>query len=259
MRYIPSVLPLLLTMLLPPLHAVVDSLPTGVQVAVRVETLAGQLLFDHRGDAAVPSASVIKIPILAVMFEEAAAGRLDWTEPTLVERSEMVGGAGILHAHPTDTTLTWLSLAELMIAVSDNSATNEIIRRLGMDRINRYLSDWGMDATRLRRFMMDFEAARAGRDNTTSARESAAILRRYAADPEFIRILMLCEDKTTLPAGFPPGASFAHKTGVLDWVRGDAGILTERGIVVAAFVQGASSTAEAERILADIGRALGRE
>jgi beta-lactamase class A len=256
MPYIRVVLTLVLTMLLPPLHAVVDSLPTGVQVAVRVETLSGQVLFDHRGDAPVPSASVIKIPILAVMMEEAGAGRLDWSEPALVELTEMVGGAGTLHRHGADTTLTWRQLAELMIAVSDNTATNEIIRRLGMDTINRYLSDWGMNATRLRRFMMDFEAARAGRDNTTSALDTAAILRRYAADPEFIRILLLCDDKATLPAGFPAGTAFAHKTGVLDWVRGDAGILTERGIVVAAFVQGAASTAEAERILADIGRAL---
>lgn len=259
MRYIPSMFPVLLTMLLPPLHAVLDSLPAGVQVAVRVETLAGETLFDHRGEVAVPSASVIKIPILAVMLEEAAAGRLDWSETTLVERTEMVGGAGTLQSHPTDTTLTWLRLAELMIAVSDNTATNEIIRRLGMERINGYLSERGMEATRLRRFMMDFEAARAGRDNTTSARETAAILRRHAQDPDFVRILMLCEDKTTLPAGFPPGTAFAHKTGVLDWVRGDAGILTERGIVVAAFVQGASSTDEAERILAAIGRAVAAE
>lgn len=246
----------LLAMLLPPLQAVLDSLPAGVQVAVRVETLAGEVLFEHRGDAPVPSASVIKIPILAVMMEEAAAGRLDWAETTLVERTEMVGGAGTLQTHGADTTLTWLRLAELMIAVSDNTATNEIIRRLGMDTINRYLADWGMDATRLRRFMMDFEAAHAGRDNTSSAREAAAILRRHAAEPEFIRILMLCEDKTTLPAGFPPGTAFAHKTGVLDWVRGDAGILTDRGLVIAAFVQGAASTAEAERVLAAIGRAV---
>lgn len=246
----------LLAMLLPPLQAVIDSLPSGVQVSVRVETVAGDLRFDHRGEAPVPSASVIKIPILALMMEEASAGRLDWAETTRIEAAEMVGGAGTLQTHGADTTLTWRRLAELMIAVSDNTATNEIIRRLGMDAINGYLSGHGMEATRLRRFMMDFEAARAGRDNTTSARETAALLRRFAQDPEFIRILLLCEDKTTLPAGFPPGTAFAHKTGVLDWVRGDAGILIQQGLVVAAFVQGAASTAEAERILADIGRAI---
>jgi beta-lactamase class A len=144
-----------------------------------------------------------------------------------------------------------------MISVSDNSATNAIIRELRMDNINRYLSDWGLEHTRLRREMMDFESQRQGRENTTTPAEMNAVLRRFAADSEFIRILLLCEDDTTLPAGFPDGTRFAHKTGTLTIVRGDAGILLgDNPVVVTAFVRGFHSESEAEAVLASIGTAI---
>jgi beta-lactamase class A len=241
----------------PPLQTLIDSLPPSVSVSIRIETLDGTVLFAHRDEVVTPSASVIKIPIMAVMLEEARAGRFQLDDIGLVKKEEMVGGAGILQSHPSDTSLTWRRLAELMISVSDNSATNAIIRRLGMDIINRYLADWGLEHTRLRRDMMDFESQRQGRENTTTPAEMNAVLRRFATNAEFIRILLLCEDDTTLPAGFPDGTRFAHKTGTLTIVRGDAGIvLGDNPVVVTAFVRGFRSESEAEAVLASIGAAI---
>lgn len=246
-----------LMLISPPLQTLLDSLPSSIQVSVRVERHDGTVLFAHRDDAITPSASVIKIPILAVMLEEVRAGRFDLDDIGLIKKEDMVGGTGILQSHPSDTSLTWRRLAELMISVSDNSATNAIIRELGMDTINRYLSEWGLEHTRLRREMMDFESQRQGRENTTTPTEMNAVLRRFATDSEFIRILLLCEDDTTLPAGFPDGTRFAHKTGTLTIVRGDAGILLgESPIVVTAFVSGFETIAQAEAILEQIGHRI---
>lgn len=242
---------------LPPFQTLIDSLPPHLRVSVIVERLNGQIVFEHGADDVVPSASVIKIPILAVMLEEARAGRFNLDGIGLLKKEDMVGGTGILQSHPTDTSLSWRRLAELMISVSDNSATNAIVRELGMDTITRYLVDWGFEHTRLRREMMDFEAQRRGFENTTTPREMNAILRRFAGNTEFIDILLMCEDRTTIPAGLPPDARFAHKTGTLTIVRGDAGIvLGDNPVVVTAFVRGFRSEAEAEAVLASIGAGI---
>jgi beta-lactamase class A len=144
-----------------------------------------------------------------------------------------------------------------MISVSDNSATNAIIRELGMDTIARHLTDWGFEHTRLRRQMMDFEAQRRGFENTTTPREMNAVLRRFANNAELIDILLMCEDQTTIPAGLPSEVRFAHKTGTLTIVRGDAGIvLGDNPVVITAFVRGFRSEAEAEAVLAAIGAAI---
>ena len=235
----------------PPLQALIDSLPAHLKVSVIVERLDGDVLFEHGADDVVPSASVIKIPILATFLASELRGE------TTITAEQLVGGTGILQEHAADTTITWRRLAELMIAVSDNSATNAIIRGVGMEAVNADLASWGLTHTRLRRHMIDFEAQRRGFENTTTPREMNAILRRFAGNAEFIDILLMCEDTSTIPAGLPNGARFAHKTGTLTIVRGDAGIwLGDEPVVISAFVRGFRSEAEAESVLAAIGAAL---
>lgn len=243
----------LIVMLLfsPPLQSLIDTLPAHLKVSVIVERIDGEVLFEHGADDIVPSASVIKIPILATFLSSELRGE------TTVMAEQLVGGTGILHEHAADTTISWRRLAELMISVSDNSATNALLHAVGMDAVNADLAAWGLTHTRVRRQMMDFESQRRGFENTTTPREMNAILRRFAGDQEFIDILLMCEDRTTIPAGLPPGARFAHKTGTLTIVRGDAGIwLDNEPLVVSAFVRGFRTEAEAESVLAAIGTAL---
>jgi beta-lactamase class A len=83
----------------------------------------------------LPSASLIKLPILAAFWEAAEAGRLDPAERTDVPAGTSVEGTGVLKALTPGLQPTWSDLATLMITVSDNVATNLIIDRLGMDAI----------------------------------------------------------------------------------------------------------------------------
>lgn len=112
-----------------------------------------------------PLASSIKLAVLYELYRQAEAGRIDLDETTRPPLPR-VGGGGVLQELGDRVTLTWRDLAVLMMGWSDNEATNVLIQRLGMDAINKRLDDdLELEGTRLRRKMMDVDAARAGREN----------------------------------------------------------------------------------------------
>ncbi len=82
-------------------------------------------------------------------------------------------GGGILQELGDGVSLSWRDLAVLMIGWSDNEATNVLVRRVGMDAVNARLDGLGLPHTRLRRLMMDLEAARRGDENVSTPREIA--------------------------------------------------------------------------------------
>jgi beta-lactamase class A len=86
-----------------------------------------------------------------------------------------VGGGGVLQVLGDKVELTWRDLALLMMGWSDNEATNLLIARVGRDAVNRRLDSLGLTATRLRRRMMDLEAARRGDENVSTPAELRAL------------------------------------------------------------------------------------
>ncbi len=114
-----------------------------------------------------------------------------------------------------------------MIRVSDNAATNLLVSRLGMDRIDALARELGLRRTALRRRMMDFGALARGQENTTSASDMANLLaeiwggsllswgaRSFALESRVGQRLA-----SGLPIGFPVGARYAHRTGELRGVE----------------------------------------
>ena len=83
-----------------------------------------------------PSASIIKIPVLAALFKAAAEGKVDLNAKTTLKAENRVGGGGVLTELSIKLRPTVLDLATLMIIVSDNAATNELIDLVGMDQVN---------------------------------------------------------------------------------------------------------------------------
>jgi beta-lactamase class A len=119
-----------------------------------------------------------------------------------------------------------------MIAVSDNSATNVLIDRLGMENINSMLEGLGLHSTRLRRKMMDLKAAGEGRENVSTPREMMTLLetlyRGKLLNKEFTEdfMKMLSTHKeSSLLQGLPDDAVAADKPGELEAVRNDSGIV----------------------------------
>ncbi len=220
--------------------------PARISMAVR--TLDGESLFDWLAQRVMPSASLIKVPMLLCLLDEVAQGRLALEDSCALPASGRAGGTGILSQLPSVQAMTLRELAHLMIVLSDNVATNALIDLLGMERINQWCRQAGLLHTDLQRHMMDVQARAQGKDNWTSAADACATLVYLLHSPtlpealrqEGVQMLADQRERAHFAAKMPPEAELAHKTGSLPGLRHDAGILTVdgRSVVLAVLADG---------------------
>ncbi|MBS0375790.1 MAG: serine hydrolase [Proteobacteria bacterium] len=192
-----------------------------------------------RPDEVFPQASSIKIAVLAELYhqdEQAArrlAGNAALGDRYVVRASDVVADSDILgRLTPGVTQLTLRDLATMMIAVSDNGATNVLIDRVGLERVNALLEAQGLHQTRLRRHMMDLRAAAEGRENVATPREMMTLLARLyrgevlskPAQDGFFAMLATHKD-SWLPRDLPEDLRVANKPGSLEGVRNDSGVV----------------------------------
>src|SRR5437879_8271870 len=135
-------------------------------MGVAIEDLTtGDHIFLH-ADEVFAQASWIKITVLAELYRQAQQDKLKLTDLYTVQATALVPDSDIMGGlTPGVSRVTLRDLATMMVAVSDNSATNVLIDRVGMENVNAMLDSLGLTHTRLRRKMMDLEAARQGREN----------------------------------------------------------------------------------------------
>ena len=199
----------------------------------------------NTGSGPMRSASLIKLFIMVEAFEQIKSNRLDPATTMAFTERDLVAGAGILQELPVGTFRTVLELIELMITESDNIATNLSIDRLGMATINSRIQSLGCTDTILRRRMMDFDAAKAGRENITSVTDIIRLLTRLYytncvsldADTAMCAILGRQTDRCKIPLLLPTSASCQHKTGELPGAEHDAGIIrTPKGAYIIAIM-----------------------
>lgn len=210
----------------------VDQKLDGVMGVAVKDLTSGEEFFIH-GDEIMPQASSIKIAVLANLYLQAQQGKLRLPDEYVVRKEDMVPGSDImLGLTPGVTKLTLRDLATMMVAVSDNSATNILADRLGMENINAMLENAGLHATRLRRKMMDLKAAAEGRENVSTPHEMMALLemlhrgkllnKEMTAD--FFTVLSTHKESAMLQA-LPDDVVVANKPGELEAVRNDSGIV----------------------------------
>src|SRR5215469_6043251 len=148
----------------------------GVMGVAILDLTDGHKYLLHANDV-FPQASSIKVCILAELFRQAQQGKLKLSDPYTVNASDLVAGSTIMGGlTPGVTKLTLRDLATMMIGVSDNSAANVLIDRVGMENVNALLDSLGLSHTRLRRKMMDIKAAAAGRENISTPAEMMTLL-----------------------------------------------------------------------------------
>jgi beta-lactamase class A len=240
--------------------------PTGV-VALAARHLESGRAWRHNEHLRLPSASLIKLPILGTFWASVELGRVDPNErPSLPAEALRVEGTGVLKALAPGLEPTWSDLATLMITVSDNVATNLIIDRLGMGIIQNWIDKAGLADTRIERRMMDRSAMDAGRGNWTSAADLETLLVAVAtgrcvsseASREMRRMLEAQQIQDRLPRRLAGGVRVANKTGNFADVIHDAGIVTWPGgtLVIAVLTQGLGSAWQAMDTIADIAAAL---
>jgi beta-lactamase class A len=205
----------------------------GGVMGIFVKDLRSGQTFNANADVVFPQASSIKIAVLVELFRQAEAGRQRLEERIEVNRSQMVGGSGILQDFAgAGSALSLRDLAVLMIVLSDNTATNILIDRVGMENVNATLQRLGLAHTRLERRMMDAAAEKANRENHSTPREMAALLelleegklldREHTAAA--LEILQYPKE-TPLRAGLPESVPIADKHGELPGVRCDSGVV----------------------------------
>lgn len=207
---------------------------TDAVVGVAILDLTDQRAFYLNADAIYPTASTIKIAVLAELYRQHERGSgAKLGDLYTVNAKDGVGTEGILQSMSAGVArITNRDLALLMVSLSDNSATNVLIDRVGMDNVNSWLTQIGLERTRLRRHMLDVKAAQEGRENTSTPRELVTMLRAIhegrvfgkATTEEFFKMLST-QKSSYLPRHLPADLMIANKPGNLDAVRNDAGIV----------------------------------
>src|SRR5579864_7222955 len=160
----------------------IDKHLNGVMGAAVLDLTDGKQ-FLLRPDEVFPQASSIKITVLAELYhqelqsENGVVGKQRLKDLYTVRQEDMVPDSDImLGLTPGVTQVTNRDLATMMVAVSDNSATNVLIDKLGMENVNALLRSLGLRQTKLQRKMMDLKAAGEGRENIATPREMMTLL-----------------------------------------------------------------------------------
>ncbi len=190
--------------------------------------------FSVRADRPMMAASVIKLPIMVEVFRQMKAGELSRNQLYVLQEEDKRPSCGCLNRMHTGLNLTVQDLYNLMIILSDNSATNILIRLLGgMERINRDLKSCGYNTLQVNRLLFDREASDRGIQNYVSAGEIGDILEKLylgslvdeESDREMLEVLGEQRLNGKFPFAFAEKIPIAHKTGEDDGITHDVGIL----------------------------------
>lgn len=212
-----------------------DSLAEEIpgKVAYAFEHPASGARVDRDADRQFISASVIKTPILMEAFRQAKAGLLDWDEVLTLREDDKVGGSGILNVLHAGIPLTARDVAVLMTVVSDNTATNMMLERLGVESVNKFITDHGLSVTRCVRKLYDMPLIKQGIHNYIAAGEINYLLTLAGEgrlngpewDADLIGIMKKQQYREKIPHLLPRDAVTATKSGSLDEVSHDCGII----------------------------------
>lgn len=185
---------------------------------------------DVGGDRVFPAASTIKLPILIAFFQDLDAGKVTLNEMLTMRRDLVTNGSGTMQYERVGKKYTALETVTKMVTISDNTATNMIIDRLGgAARLNQRFRSWGLKDTVIRHLLADLRGT-----NTTSSQDMARVLALLVnnklvssqSQEQVLDILYRTVTNTLLPAGLGKGAVIANKTGDIGFLIGDAGFIT---------------------------------
>jgi beta-lactamase class A len=246
---------------------------SGAEVGIAFRTLDGKDEWYSQADESFHAASTMKVPVLIELFRQVKDGKLKLSDSIVVRnefRSIVEGSPYKLDAADDSDaelykaegqTRTLSELAELMITVSSNLATNLLIEKLGVENIRATVHSLGADGMNVLRGVEDGKAFEKGMNNTTTARGLAtlmtAIAEGKAADSEssrqMVAILERQKFNDAIPAGLPAGTRVAHKTGDITKIHHDAAIVyAKRPFVVVILVRGIADDKEAYKLMANI-------
>lgn len=240
----------------------------GEQAVVFKDLTSGKTLGINE-DAVFPSASTIKLVIMACLLEQVRNGSLSLEQPIVLTDEMRTGGDGILKELRAGHRFALQEILTLMIIVSDNTATNLLIQLLGMDAINQMAKRIGLRKTVLGRRMMDSEAKKQGRDNFTCAADLARILeliyREECVDVTASRLMLDTlrrqQQSGRLQLYLPEEIEVAHKCGDLDFLEHDAGLvlLPKRPYLIVVLTKDNPTNKDGREVIGTVSRIVYEE
>lgn len=184
---------------------------------------------DLNADSTFAAASTIKFPILVAFFQDVDAGKIRLDEKLTLKQELIGSGSGGMQYKPPGTKFTALETATQMITISDNTATNMLIARLGgVAALNQRFQNWGLTATQIHNPLPDLSGT-----NTTSPKDLAELMAlvdrgdvmSLRSHDRLLGIMRQTMTNTLLPRGLGQGAKIAHKTGDIGTLVGDVGLV----------------------------------
>ena len=182
-----------------------------------------------KGGIPFSAASTIKVPILVALFQDIDKGKVSLDETLVMSEDVIAGGSGNMQYEEPGKQFSVLETASKMIVISDNTATNMFIKRLGgADALNQRFLEWGLASTVINNPLPDLTGT-----NTTSpedlgnlliAIEKGKLISLRSRD-RLLQIMRGTRTNTLLPEGLEKDATIAHKTGDIRSVLGDVGIV----------------------------------
>ncbi|MBV8867526.1 MAG: serine hydrolase [Acidobacteriaceae bacterium] len=219
------------------------------KVSLSAKNLQTGQAYNLAGEQPVRTASTIKLAIMAECFAESAEGKLDLKQPLKVTVDEKVSGSGILQDFSDGDELPVRDMVDLMIVLSDNTATNLILNRVGGDAVNARMAQLGLQQTRVMRKILgdrnDLKPFPTGITDEgakpenkkwgigrSSPNEMVFLLEKIyrgelvnkAASGEMLTILKRQRDHDGIGRDMKD-VTIANKTGALDALRSDVGII----------------------------------
>ena len=178
-------------------------------------------------------ASVIKVPVMVEVFRQVLDGRISLQDKLRMRRTDVIGGSGFLYTQKVGRTYTIRYLTEIMITHSDNTATKMLIDHLGARNINKTMRELGLKDT----VIGSSNLLRAEGLNYSSPRDMNMLLAQiYHGNilsrdrcQEMMSIMTRQHHKWGIPKYLPGSLRIANKTGTLNYVKNDSGIVFFEG------------------------------
>jgi serine-type D-Ala-D-Ala carboxypeptidase (penicillin-binding protein 5/6) len=217
-------------------------------VAISLYHFESDTHWNHRGTDPMPTASLIKLPVMIEAYRQAASGRVDMEQQIVLQEADKVPGSGILTSHfSAGTKLSLRDAIRLMMVYSDNTATNLVVDAIGLPSTAAYMKELGYPDTQLhakvfrRDTSIALERSQKFGLGSTTANDMVGLLTRLkrgeladeSSTASMIDHMLHCDDKTRFPLLLPTKVKVAHKTGSVNRVRTDAGLLMDSDCTLA--------------------------
>jgi D-alanyl-D-alanine carboxypeptidase (penicillin-binding protein 5/6) len=209
-------------------------------VAIAVKHLKTGETFEHSADKVMPTASLIKFPIMIAAYDAVQKGKVKLDDMIELKKEDQVPGSGVLTSHfSPGTKISLRDAIHLMIVYSDNTATNLVLDKLGIPTTNELMATFECPETRIHSKVFRRDTSIAPERSkeyglgSTTARDMVKLsemlhakkLVSEDASKQMLDHMFACEDKIKVPRKLPPGTRVAHKTGSVNLTRTDAGII----------------------------------